>query len=518
MKKTILALSLAVASFACPGNLSAKQTLSEATDSIQNIYKQAQAGNADAQVTVGGWFYQGRHVDQDYDAAAQWWAKAAKAGNTKAIGFLGLCYQSGRGVERDSLRAVGLYTRSLKEGNKALMKSLIESADKGNVFSTVFVAQCYQKGVGVKKDNYKASAYYEKAAKKGSADADRELGLLLLNNKQDAEAAKYFKRGANKGDVSSTFYYGKLLAEGKGVAKDPTQGMIYMQKAADAGFANAQLYLGRAYYDGNGVRKSPETGYAWMLKAARNGNSNAMYQVALKEVAGDGTPVDYEQATLWFGKAVANHHGKAFAKAFEADGDLCNSPYLTYLQAKEAIATDKFDVALKKARELQKSKVAAVAASGTALEGVVLCNKDYKKRDLKKGAKLLDKASGKGNAMAKYILAAMYENGTGVDKDTSKAVELLTAAAKAGNAQAQSYLGDMLYEGRCVKKDYAKAVKCYQTAGPLITETAAKHLAACHENGYGGLKADKSKADEIRKADHSPTLALLVKLIPKQSK
>ncbi len=515
MKKAILALFLATASLACPTSMSAKQTLSEATDSIKNIYKQAQAGDANAQVTVGGWFYQGRHVDQNYDTAAQWWAKAAKAGNTKAIGFLGLCYQGGRGVTRDSIRAAGLYTRSLKEGNKELMKSLIESADKGNLFSTVFVAQCYQKGLGVKKDNYKAAAYYEKAAKKGSVDADRELGLMLLNNKQASEAVKYFKAGAAKGDLSSTFYYGKLLTEGKGVAKDPTQGMIYMQKAAEAGFANAQLYLGRAYYEGVGVRKSPETGYSWMLKAARNGNSNAMYQTAMKEVAGDGTPLDYEEACLWFGKAVANHHGKAFKKAFEADGDLHGSPFLTFMQAKEAIATGKFDIALKKAKELQKSKTAAVSATGTALEGIILCHKDYAKRNLKKGAKLLEKASQAGNATAKYVLAGMYETGTGVDKDSSKAIELLTASAKLGNAQAQSYLGDMLYEGRGVKKDYAKAVKCYQTAGPLITESAAKHFAACYENGYGGLKADKEKANEILKADHSSTLGLLTKLLPR---
>jgi len=514
MKKTILALLLAAAAFVCPTTISAKQTLEEATDSIQNIYKQAKAGDTDAQVTVGTWYYQGRHVDRNYGTAAQWWAKAAKAGNNKAIGYLGLCYQGGRGVERDSLRAAGLYTRSLKDGNKELMKSLIESADKGNVFSMVFVAQCYQKEIGVKKDIYKASDYYEKASKKGSVDANRELGLMLLNNKQAVDAAKYFKMGADKGDLSSTFYYGKLLSEGKGIAKDPTRGMIYMQKAADAGFANAQLYLGRAFYEGNGVRKSPETGYSWMLKAARNGNSNAMYQTAMKEVAGDGTNLDYEQATLWFGKAVANHHGKAFAKAFKPDGDLYESPYLTFLQAKEAIATSKFDIALKKAKELQKSKTAAISTTGTSLEGIILCHKDYAKRNLKKGVKLLEKASEKDNAMAKYLLAGMYESGTGVEKDLARTTELLTASARLGNTQAMSYLGDMLYEGRGVKQDYTKAVECYRNAGPLLTESAAKHLAACYENGYGGLKADKAKAKEILKADHSSTFDLLVKLLP----
>lgn len=515
MKKIIIALSLAFIAVICPTSVSAQQTLSEATDSIKAIFKQAQAGNAAAQVTVGTWYYQGRHVEQNYDQAAKWWSRAAKAGNAKGIGFFGLCYQTGRGVEKDSLRAAGLYTRSLKEGNPELMKSLIESAAKGNVFSQVYVATCYQKGVGVKKDTFKAANYFEKAAKQGSVDADRELGLLLLNNKQDVEAVKYFKAGADKGDLPSTFYYGKLLAEGKGITKDPTQGMIYMQKAAEADFANAQLYLGRAYYEGNGVRKSPETGYGWIYKAAQNGNSNAMYQLAMKQVEGNGTQLDYEKAALWFGQAVANNHGKAFAKAFEADGALYKSPFMTFLQAKEAIAKNDFEAALKKAKELEKSKVEAVAATGTTLEGIILCDKDYSKHNLKKGVKSLEKGVEKGNLTAMYVLSAMYENGVGVNKDATKALDLLTKAAKGGNTAAQSYLGDMLFEGRGVKQDYTKAVKCYLAAGILISESGAKHLAYCYENGKGGLKVDQEKAKALIDTKRTSTLPLLISKLPK---
>lgn len=520
MKKILLAISLAAAALACPEQLSAKQTLEEATDSIKTIYRRAQAGDSDAQTTVGHWYYIGRHVDKDYATAAQWWAKAAKANNNKAIGYLALCYQTGRGVQRDSIRAFNLYSRSFKAGNDEMFQSLITAANKGNVSSQMFIAQCYKNGIGVDKDPFWASKYYDMAAQKGSADACRELGVILLNNKQATDAARYFKMGAERNDLACTFYYGMLLCEGKGVKKDTTQGVICMQKAADAGFANAQLYLGKAYYDGVIVRKSPETGYSWLLKAARNtdsagnGPSNAMYLLAMKEVAGDGCPLDYDLATDWFGQAVARGHSKAFRRAFEADGDLYQSPYLTYLQAKEAYGKGDFTLTLKKTKELQKSKDKAISATGTTLEGLVLCNKNYEKRDLKKGAKQLQKAVDKGNAMAMYLLGAMYESGTGVDKDAAKSHELFTAAAKLGNPDALCYLGNMLYEGRGVKQDFNKAVKYYLAAGPLINATTAKHLAACYENGYGGLKIDKEKAKEILNADYSSKFPLLVKLIP----
>lgn len=525
IKKIFITLGLSVAALLPTTSVSAQQTLTEATDSIKNIYRQAQAGDADAQTIVGHWFYAGRHVDQNYDTAAQWWAKAAKAGNNKAAGYLALCYQTGRGVQRDSIRALNLYNRSIKGGNKEILKSLEESAEKGNTFSQVMVAQCYQKGVGVSKDPYIAAKYYEMAAKGGSAEACLELGVLLLNNKQTADAAKYFKLGTDRGNLGCTYYYGMLLAEGRGVKKDTTQGIIYIQKAADACFANAQLYLGKAYYDGTAVKKSPETGHSWLLKAARNteaagnGSSNAMYLLAMKEIAGDGCKLDYDLATDWFGQAVERNHGKAFKKALEPGGELAASPYLVYLQAKKAYAAGNFETALSKAKELQKSKVEAIAATGTALEGAIICSKNYPKRDLKKGVKLLQKAADKGNAMAMYILGGLYDSGTHPSvKDATeaktKAVELLTAASKLGNPDALCYMGTMLYEGRGVKKDLAKAVKYYQAAGPMLNETAAKHLAACYENGYGGLTADRAKAESILKANHSSTFGRLAELIP----
>ncbi|HRN04408.1 MAG TPA: tetratricopeptide repeat protein [Muribaculaceae bacterium] len=85
----------------------------------------------------------GKHVTRDYEQAFRWWSKSAKSGNAKAIGNVGLCYQLGRGVEADSLQAVQYYTTSIRKGNKKLFENHVALADKGNVFSNVFVGESY---------------------------------------------------------------------------------------------------------------------------------------------------------------------------------------------------------------------------------------------------------------------------------------------------------------------------------------------------------------------------------------
>ncbi len=179
-----------------PTAVSAQQTLEEATDSIKKVLALAKKGDAAAQNEVGGWYYRGRHVKQNYEEALQWWAKSAEQGNIQAIGNMGLCYQTGHGIAPDSLKATRLYQRSIKEGNKALFAQNEELAKKGSVFSNMLIASCYQNGLGVPKDANKAIPYLTVAAEKNCVPAQRDLGMILINDKKATEAAPWFKGGA----------------------------------------------------------------------------------------------------------------------------------------------------------------------------------------------------------------------------------------------------------------------------------------------------------------------------------
>lgn len=531
MKKLIYTLAVALTAVAIPfasatgapkGKKTQKteqvkkvgQTEEEVRDSLNQIVNAAKKGNADAQNTVGGWYYIGRHFDKDYRQAAEWWLKAAKQDNAQALGNLGLCYQTGHGVTADSIRAVGLYKKSLKLGNPRLLARFEKEAKEGKMLPNLLMAEYWMEGLGGEKNNYKASEYLTTAADKGSDYACRELGVMLLNAKQPADAFKYFEKGYKLGDACCTFYYGRQLCEGMGVKKDLSNGMIAIQKAAEMNFPNAELYLANAYYEGNGVHKDAEQGFKWMERAAQGGLAKAQYQTAMKLVNGDGCAVNYDVATKWFTVAVRNNLGGTFKRACEKGGDLFGSPYVTYLEALRSYDKDNFDAALKGAKELQKSKVAGVKAAGQNLEARVLSNKDYAKKNLKNAVKLYTKSADADNATACYILAELYFTGTQVAKDDQKGQDLMVKAAKLGSPEANCYLANMCYEGRGVKKDLEKAVYFYKQAGLLMDQNSAKHLSDCYANGLGGLTQDQKKADEVANSYFHKDLKLLIDRLP----
>lgn len=477
-------------------------------DSLNAILDKAKGGDAEAQNEVGGWYYRGRHVKQDYKEALQWWAKAAKQGNVLAIGNMGLCYQTGHGIAADSAKAAKLYQQSIKKGNKTLLKQQDELAKKGDVFSNMLMAACYQKGIGVAKDDSKAVPYLTTAAGKGVVSAQRDLALILLNAKKPAEAAKWFKRGADNHDNTCLFYYGRMLLEGKNVRQDKKQGANLLLEAANNGFVQAMYHLGNCYAAGEGVTKNEEQAVKWYKLAAGKGAANAQWTLAQCLREGKGAAVNYDQALYWYAESAARGYTKSFRRLI-ADS-ISGSPFIAYMKGMKSYINKDFDDALKQFKVVAKAKV----DDGKVMEAAVIANADYAKRNMKKGVKLLDDAAAT-NAQAMYLLAALYEAGKGVDKDMNKAVDYMTKAAEMGYGTAQSALADMYFEGRGVEKSYDKAVEWYGKAYEQgqLTESGVKRLASCYENGWGGLQVDKDKAAEVLKTNYHSHITELLKLI-----
>lgn len=507
-KLTNILAGLAAAFILCPQAAVAQQTLEEATDSIKNILAEAKKGDATAQNEVGGWYYRGRHVKQNYEEALQWWSRSAKQGNVQAIGNMGLCYRTGHGIAQDSLKATQLIQQSIKKGNSALLKQNVEMAEKGNVFSNMLVAACYTDGVGVAKDKSKAVPYLTAAAKKNSVEAQRVLALSLLTGKKATEAAKWFKAGAENGDQTCEFYYGKMLVEGLGVKPAKKDGANWLLKAADGGFPQAMYYVGKCYMNGDGLTKNIEQAVKWYRLAAGKGVSNAQWTLAQCLREGVGTPVSYDQALYWYAEASAKGHTHAFKKLV-ADS-IPDSPFVAYMRGMKDYINKNYDHALKEFKIVEKAKV----ADGKIMEAAILANSGYAKNNVKKGVKLLKDAA-KTNAQAMYLLAGLYEAGKGVEKDMPAAVTYMTQAAEAGYGTAQCALADMYFEGRGVDRSDEKAVEWYAKAAAQgqLTENAAKRYASCYEEGKGGLEVDKEKAASILKSVHKNQIPELLKLI-----
>lgn len=511
MKKWIIALSLGLVA-ALPAMGASDESISQ--DSINSVIKRANAGDGRAENIVGSWYYTGQNLEQNYTNAFKWWGRAAKHDNVVAIGNLGLCYHYGKGVDADSLTAIKLYKRSIEKGNKALLEQQEKLAAGGNALSAMLCAECYDLALGTKRDLAKSAKYLEIAADKGSAEAMDMVGLRFLNAGDDAAAAKWLKLGCERGNISSTYYYGKMLLDGKGVDSDVEQGFNYILKAARDGFPAAQYAVGVCYDEGTGVTANLNSAYDWILKSAQNGYAKAQFDIAKAYADGKGRPVNYEQALVWLTKCADNGYARRIAAMFKDDEKetIVGTPFYIYAKAVDLWLNRRdFNQALAEVKLLAKTKNVAAKT----LEGLIMADKANPTCNAKKAVKLLKDAA-KIDPVAMFELGKIYETGaTGVAPDAKEAIKNITESANAGYARAQCYLGDMYYEGREVKQDYAAAVDWYRKAAAQsqLTESAAKRYAACFENGYGGLMVNQDKAKAILEGKYADRIPDLLKAV-----
>ena len=72
----------------------------------KGLLKKAEAGDAEAQWSLGFKYYQGEDVPQDYKKAFAWYTKSANQGRSLAQTSLGTSYLYGRGVPQNHEKAV----------------------------------------------------------------------------------------------------------------------------------------------------------------------------------------------------------------------------------------------------------------------------------------------------------------------------------------------------------------------------------------------------------------------------
>ncbi len=131
--------------------------------SVEELEKQAKAGNVDAQVLLGHKYFQGEGVSEDEVKAAEWFQKAAEQGHVDAQYKLSLMYEFGLGVS---------------ESGRQAAKWLRKAAENGCSRAQYDLGKMYYEGRGVSQSNIQAMEWYRKAAEQGHTDAQITLGKL----------------------------------------------------------------------------------------------------------------------------------------------------------------------------------------------------------------------------------------------------------------------------------------------------------------------------------------------------
>ena len=248
---------------------------------FQANLKEAEEGHPTGQSIVGDEYYYGGVVEQDYEKAAYWYAKATEdteLAETDAAINLGDMYRDGILGEPDIENAIYYYEiagmMTIKHGE------VMDYSAASNLI------EIYCEGDKSVRD-YEKAAYWMKAlVDEGDDSYERKLMELwgeghsvdpfdLANkyyrDKDNKKVIYWLKKSAYNENPVAMKEYGAALCD----AEDVFHGVKWLEKAANVENADAQYFLGRLYYSGTKVPRDEDAGIRWMIKAADSGHPKA---------------------------------------------------------------------------------------------------------------------------------------------------------------------------------------------------------------------------------------------------
>jgi TPR repeat protein len=126
---------------------------------LTELQKKADAGDAEAQFTLGEMYYKDEGVPKDAVKAVEWYQKAAAQGHAEAQYNIGEMYDRGEGVPKNYTKAVEWY--------KKAMESFQKAAAQGHADAQYYLGVMYYYGKSVPKNAAKAIEWYQKASSTG---------------------------------------------------------------------------------------------------------------------------------------------------------------------------------------------------------------------------------------------------------------------------------------------------------------------------------------------------------------
>src|SRR5690348_10033178 len=158
--------------------------------------------------------------------------------NCKHLVAAALLIASAAPLSAQSVRAgIDAWQRSDYAGAVTIWRPLAEKGDADAQFNP---GQAYRLGRGVPINLAAAKTWFERAANQGHVDAQTTLGLLLVQNGDQAEGLRSLKKPADKGEPRAMLVYGTALVNGDSVTQDPALGYAYVSRAASQGLEPAK--------------------------------------------------------------------------------------------------------------------------------------------------------------------------------------------------------------------------------------------------------------------------------------
>lgn len=186
----------------------------------------------------------------------------AAGGDANAQISLGIAYRDGKGVAQDNAEALAWFRKAAEKNDAAAFDNL---------------GWMYEHGLGTAADLPKAARYYRDSADRGHAQGQWNLGRMYAETSwgkyDNAEAARRYRLAADGGHREAQYRLGLAYLQGMEVPTDAAAACQWFRKTADQGHVSAELALGTMYCLGRGVAQSEEQARTWFAKAVRPGDS-----------------------------------------------------------------------------------------------------------------------------------------------------------------------------------------------------------------------------------------------------
>jgi TPR repeat protein len=189
---------------------------------IEAIKTKVETSDPVAKCQLGIYYFLGRDAKTNHAEAVRWFLAASEQGDALAQAFLASCYDRGLGVQKDEAKS--LYWRDMAVYNANPIRLFRFLAESGSDWGQLELGKCYAAGKGVPGDDQEAVKWLRKAAEQGNARAQALLGGCFQGGKgvsrNYAQAVEWFRRAANQGDALGQGLLGWCYSDGLGVARN----------------------------------------------------------------------------------------------------------------------------------------------------------------------------------------------------------------------------------------------------------------------------------------------------------
>jgi TPR repeat protein len=272
----------------------------------ERIRQAAEDGDVFAQFEVGVDFDLGTYGEQNFQKAAEYWAKAANQGHRSAEDNLLLQHVSG---QVKTYQSEVVFTR---------FKNRAESGDRDAQNN---LGLCFQFGYGTAQNYGEAAVWFRRSAEGGLATAQFNLGGLYYNGtgpKKDlAIAIEWYTRAAEQRHELALLQLGTIYQKGIGVEVNLERAAVLYLIAYKQGSVRAANHLGFMFRKGLGVAQDNSLAFQLYLESVNLPDTSceiaqnlsyrgtANYWLGYMTENGLGTKRDLRAAKRWYVQGAA---------------------------------------------------------------------------------------------------------------------------------------------------------------------------------------------------------------------